>query len=248
MLFQRIRERIGGVIAAVVGSILACACGAVFTFYLAPQQAIQAGRVSNLPQMDASSIAQAETGDIVLVTGVLADNPSVEETYDYVAYSVEVWTVTLPDPDSEDTTPNGRWDDVETVAPALNLDVSGHPVEVLSAEDVHFGGQLHEVLEMAESGTTADFEGQPLPEGSFRLEGYQNGDLVTVYGSKASTGGVLPEDLFGGDRVAYEDSEAEAAQGLLIAGISMFICAPVVLIGGGLAALFGGRRRRGLRL
>ncbi len=247
-IFQAIRERIGAVIAAVFGSILVCICGALFTFYLAPQQALEANRIGNLPQMDASYVAAAAPGADILVTGSLVDNPPISADSQLVAYELEEWEVTQPSADSEDTTPDGSWSTVEYAAPDLALSVNGQTLQVLAAASLSFSGNLHEELVVGDGVETADYDGQPLPEGSLRYSGFYNGDLVTVLGTRATTGGVIPEKLYGGDRVAFEESEKDAATGLLIAGVVMLVCAPVVLIGGGLGAIFGRRQGRGFRM
>ena len=70
-----------------------------------------------------------------------------------------------------------------------------------------------------------------------------DGDLVTVLGKKASSDGVIPSELYAGDRVAFADSKQDAARGLLIGGLCVIGLAPIVLVGGALIALFGRRRR-----
>jgi hypothetical protein len=61
-------------------------------------------------------------------------------------------------------------------------------------------------------------------------------------GRKSSAQGVALEHLFGGDRAAFEASQHQAASNFLIAGIFSMVMAPVVLIGGVLAALLTPRR------
>lgn len=68
-----------------------------------------------------------------------------------------------------------------------------------------------------------------------------DGALTTVLGQKATTGGIIPEHLFAGDRVAFETSQRQAASGLLFSGICLMILSPLVLVGGLLFVLF--RRR-----
>ena len=242
-IISAIRERIRAVIAAVVGSILFCICGTFLTFVMAPRQAIEANRVGNLPQMDAASVAAAAAGDDVLITGSLVDNEIVDEG-GYVAYELYEWVVTLPDADDdEESQPRGSWNLVETVAPDLNLDVNGSTLLILASASPNFGGNLHEEIIAGEGLEQAEYEDELLPEDSLRLEGLFNGDLLTVLGSKGSTGGIVPVDLFAGDRVAFEQSEVDAAKGLLFAGICFMVFAPIVLVGGFLGAIFGRRRR-----
>jgi hypothetical protein len=78
------------------------------------------------------------------------------------------------------------------------------------------------------------------------MQGFSNGDLVTVVGSKASTGDLIPLKLFGGDRVQLIENIRSSAQTMFTVGIVMMICSPLVLVLGVLGALFGRRRRTGL--
>ena len=241
-----LRQRIGVVIASVLAAIFFCASGAFFAFVLAPKQAIEARRISNLPQMDASYVASAPAGEDILVTGTLMDNPPLLDDSELVAYHLEEWQVTLPDANSNDNTPDGDWNTLERIAPDLNLDVGGQRVQVLSASNMDFSGNLREELVYGDGVESAEYNGQQLPQGSLRYRGFYNGDLTTVLGQKATSGGIVPEKLFAGDRVAFEQSEKDAAKGMFIGGIVFMACAPLVLVGGILSAIFGRRRRRGI--
>jgi hypothetical protein len=75
-----------------------------------------------------------------------------------------------------------------------------------------------------------------------RYRGLADGDLATVLGEKSSVGGLTPEHLFAGDRTAFEASQRQAAGNFLAAGLFSLVLAPVVLVGGLLAALLGKRR------
>ena len=66
-------------------------------------------------------------------------------------------------------------------------------------------------------------------------------DLVTVWGKKASSEGVIPDEYYAGDRVAFVESQHAEAKGALIGGICMLALAPIVLVGGILSAVFGKR-------
>jgi hypothetical protein len=103
-------------------------------------------------------------------------------------------------------------------------------------------GALRQELAPAESGLVADDNGTPLPDGSLRYRGLADGDLVTVLGRKSSAQGVALEHLFGGDRSAFEASQRQAASNFLVAGIFSMVMAPVVGVGGVLAALLSRRR------
>ena len=244
-LFRSLRERFGRVIWVVIGSIVLLGCGLLFALILAPQQKLEARRIERLPMMDATTVTQAAAGDELLITGRLVDNPILLDDEDFVVYQMEEWVVSVPeyDPDNPNQEPDGDWDVIEIMAPDLWLDVNGQVVSTLRSDSVTLSGSLRESLIYSEGHNQAQHEGEWLPEGSLRIRGFYNADLVTVWGKKAATDGVIPDELFAGDRVTFVESKHEAAKGLLIAGISMLVCLPVMLIGGILSAIFGRRRR-----
>ena len=244
-LFQSMRERFGRVLGAVIGSIALLGCGLLFAFVLAPQQKLEARRIEQLPIMDASMVIQAAAGDDVLVTGILVDNPVILAEDEFVAYALEEWRVTVPDynPDEPNQEPDGNWESVQRVIPDLMVDVNGQVVRSLQVEDAAINGALHESIFESNGYYEAEYMGSSLPEGSERVRGFYNGDLITVWGKKATVEGIIPDELYAGDRVSFEESQHAAAQGLFFAGVSMLVCAPIVLVGGILSAIFGRRRR-----
>jgi len=241
-LFRSLRERFGRVIWVVIGSVALLGCGLLFALVLAPQQKLEARRIERMPVMDANIVVNTAAGEDVLVTGWLNAEP-LPGVGDFIAYKLEQWEVTPPDPDEPGDESSGSWKEVERVVPDLDLDADGQIVWILAAEGVYLNGKLHEEIVGSGSYDSADYMGQNLSEGSSRYRGFYSGDLATVWGKKASAGGVIPDELFAGDRVTFIESKHDAAKGLLIAGISMLVCSPVVLIGGILSAIFGRRRR-----
>ena len=241
-IFASIRERIGSAVGAVIGAFFLLSCGAVLAFILSPQQALEARRIDKMPLMDAGSVAAAAAGEEILVTGWLADNPLMDEG-SFVAYILDEWVVTLPDPDDSSDEPDGDWETVERVVPELNIEVEGEMVRTLEGDNVRLTGSLNEELIYSDDYDEAKYEGEWLPHGSLRLRGFFNGDLVSVLGKKGSVGGIIPEELYAGDRVAFADSKHDAARGMFIGGIVMMACAPLLLVGGALGALFGRRQR-----
>jgi hypothetical protein len=214
------------------------------TFVFAPGQALQAWRISRLPVMDAASVAAAAPDDTVLVTGVLAGNAPALEDYDLVAYRLDEWEVTSSTSEDGDTFYNGSWRAVELIVPELNLEVGGQsvPIRVID-EAIRLGGALTEVMiEGPGPARDDDSDGRELPDGTLRYQGLVDGDLTTVLGQKAAAGGILPDQLFAGDRVQFETSERQAASSLLVAGLCAMALSPVVLVGGVLAAILGRRR------
>ena len=243
-LFARLRERIGAVIGAVIGSIALLGCGLLFTLFLAPQQKIEARRIEKLPEVDVRTIGTLPSGEEVLFTGHLQGNPAILDGYDFVAYKLEEWNVTVPQsqPDEEEE-PRGDWNLVEQKFPDLLVEMDGEKIQSLRAEQVAMSGPLHEIMLPSLTGEQARYNGEWLKEGSQRYRGFFDGDLITVLGQKAASGGVVPDEYYAGDRVAFVESKHEAAKFMLIAGISMICCSPIALVGGVLTAAFGRRRR-----
>jgi hypothetical protein len=234
--------RIRTVIGAVIGAGVILVLGAFLAFVLSPRQASLARKIERMPDMDAAAVRAAQSGADILITGQLQDNRVLDEG-GFVAYTLQEWEVTPPDPDDDDDEPEGSWKTRERVVPDLELEVSGQTVQILRADGVSMSGPLHEDLVYGDGWEEAKYDGEWLPEGSLRIRGFLNGDLVTVWGKKASSGGVIPDELYAGDRVAFSGSKRRAAQGLLIAGLCMMGAAPLVLVISVLGAIFGRRRR-----
>lgn len=149
-------------------------------------------------------------------------------------------TVPTDDADGQGQ-PHGLWKSVETVVPDLSLDLSGQSVAVRGTSSARLLGPLRETT-VPGDGPTATYEGKPVPAGTRRYRGLTNGDLATLLGKKEATGGVIPEQLFAGDRGTFETSQRQAASGLLISGICSIMLSPIVLVGGLLGAIFWRRR------
>jgi len=242
-LLATLRQRLNAVLGAFAVSFMCCACGALSTFVLAPRQAVQAFSIARMPIMDAAAVQAAAPGADVLFTGTLRGNTPELPGSSLVAYTVDEWQVTVTEA-SEDSSESrtGRWESAGTFMPDLALDVGGQTVRVLASGSVSLSGALHEEIVIGPGPEEATYQGEPLPDGSRRYEGLQDGDLTTVLGQKSSTGDVLPTHLYAGDRVAFEESQRQAASGLLFGGICAMALAPVVLILGLLGAIFYRRR------
>ena len=237
-MFAAIRRRMGRVIWTGVAAVAVLGCGLLFLLVLAPRQEIEARRLERLPLMDVKAVSAAAAGDEILITGRL-EGEWLPQAGDYVAYRLEEWEVTLPDSDDASNEPDGSWDTLEVVVPPLQLSLSGGELSVHAGDRVKLSGSLREEWVYSNSSLTAEFDDEQVPDGTRRYLGFYNGDLITVWGKKASTDGVIPDEIFGGDRVAFVDQKHSAARGMLIAGISMLVCSPVILAGGVLSALFG---------
>jgi hypothetical protein len=242
-LRQALRQRLGAVVAALVGSAGCCVCGLLMTFVLAPRQALQASSIARLPVMSPADVSAADPGDTILITGVLAGNALLRADSELVVYTEAEWEVTVPNTeDSGESAPHGVWRSRRNQTPELTLEAGGQPLVLHAAESVQLSGALREESVPSDSDLLADDAGTPVADGTVRYAGLADGDLTTVLGEKSSVGGVTPEHLFGGDRTGFEESQRQAAGNFLIAGLFSLVMAPVVLIGGVLAALFARRR------
>ena len=244
-LIAQIRERIGSAFAAVLAAICFLAFGAVMAFVISPQQAAEWRRIQNLPELTASTFASTATGEEVAVTGTLEGNAPLN-AYNHVAYTVDEWRVDPPDED--DSTPVGSWSSIETVVPELSVAISGGTISTTGVNSATMGGNLDEIVDEAFSSQTAKYDGRDLGEGSLRIRGFREGNLITVVGNKASTGDLIPERLYGGDRVQLVDSIRASARTTFIIGIVMMVISPLVLVGGLIGAAFGKRRRAGINV
>jgi hypothetical protein len=242
-IWRAMGERVRMIIGAVTGAVFLFVIGAALAFLLSPQQAALARKIERMPDMDAAAVSAAQAGAQILVTGHLEGNRVLDEG-GFVAYTLQEWEVTPPDADDdEDEEPDGTWKTRERIAPDLNLVVGDQDVQILRADGVSMSGPLHEDLIYGTGWEEAKYEGEWLPEGSLRIRGFLNGDLVTVWGKRASSGRVIPDELYAGDRVAFADSKRKAAQGLLIGGLCMMGASPFVVVAGIVSAVFGRRRR-----
>ncbi|RME86180.1 MAG: hypothetical protein D6775_00805 [Caldilineae bacterium] len=239
MFLFSIGRRIRLVVFTAIAAAACLACGTLFLVVLSPRQALEARRIERMPALDAATLASVPSGEAVLVTGRLVDNALLARDR-FVAYSLEEWIVAPANHATPDAKPSGSWQKVEFVVPALVLNAGGGTVTTLGTSDVSLSGSLHEetIYSNAYRGAE-DVGGKWVPAGSQRYRGFFNGDVITVLGKKASTGEIIPEQLYAGDRVAFVESKREAARGLLTAGLCLIGLAPLVLAGGVLAAVLG---------
>lgn len=185
-LLTTVRQGFGAVSAAFAGSVACCLCGALMAFVFAPGQAVQAYRISHLPLMDeAADVAAAGAGDAILITGILAGNAPLLDHFTFVSYSVEEWSVAVPEDDAEGPRePHGSWKLVETVVPELRLELDGQSVLVHRTGGVRLSGALHEETVKSNSASQTRYEGELLPSGTRRYRGLIDGDLRLFWGRK----------------------------------------------------------------
>jgi hypothetical protein len=240
-LMRGIQERVGAVIGIGVVSLIFLCLGIALAFFISPRQAAEWRRVQRLPELDAAAFEALASGEELVITGRLDGNSPLTED-GLVAYVRDVWNVEPPDPEQDEDEPDGTWVRDETAAPALAIAVQGGTVYTASSTSTRFEGGLPEMIVEGDGELSASYNGRSLPEGTLRTRGFHDGDLITVHGQKASTGDVIPERLFYGDRVQLVDHIRSGARAAFAIGIGMMICAPIFFVGGVAAAVFGRRR------
>jgi hypothetical protein len=240
-LLLGVRERINTVIGAGIAALLFLCMGIALAFFISPKQAVEWRRVEHLPLLDAGAYEALAAGEEMVITGNLQGNTPLTED-GLVAYIRDEWNVTPPDPSQDEDQPDGDWARIETAAPALVIAVPGGTVTTASSTSALFQGSLPETMVEGDSDLSATYSGQSLPDGTIRTRGFHDGDLITVHGQKGSTGDIIPERLFYGDRVQLVEHIRSGARAAFAIGIGMMICAPIVLVGGVVAAMFGRRR------
>jgi len=210
-----------GLVTAGVGSILA--------FSAAPRAAAEQARLAGLEPLDAVDLASVPEGAEVIASGILRDNP-VATRYELVAHSVDRWVVDTEDDGDE----VGSWFVEELEIPSLVLETTGGQIRTAAAQTRILEGSLREFLEPGDETLTAPYASRDLPDGSRRVLGLRNGDLVTVVGVKGRTGATIrPESLFAG---SYESLLAERAGNARALRIVGFIILAVGLAVAGAAA------------
>ncbi len=237
-LFRNLRKRLSCLVWAGIAAVGLVGCGLSLIFVLAPRQKLTARRLERLPVLTAVDVAQATPGDEVLVSGVIQSATDLQ-VGNFIAYQEEIWVVTTPDPQESTADLHGRWETGETVVPALTLAVEGGEIAVLVMEGARLEGPLHEQIIPGEGPLQAREENRLLADGTRRYRGLYAGDLVTVWGRKAASDGVLPQVIYAGDRVAFIDAQHQTAQILLTLGIGLLVGAPLVVIAALLSAVFG---------
>ena len=242
-LFAQLRNRFKAVLGSFIAAISVFACGAVMTFVLAPNQAILAYKVSRMPMMTEQSVESIAAGGDILITGYLIGDAPTPSLPEFIAYTEDTWKVTVTQDDNgNDNTPSGSWSRVQTVFPELILEMNDAPILIRASNSASLSGSLHEKVVDGNGILQADYEGQLLHDGASLYRGFASGDLITILGKKASVGGVIPEQVFGGDRVSFEEYQRNLASSYLVMGVAFMLCSPLVLVIGILAALFGPKR------
>jgi hypothetical protein len=160
--------------------------------YLGFYEASEARHIASYPVLVGPGFQAMAPGEHAVVVGVLEGNAVLE--YELVALAREQWDL---HGGGRDTGPSGSWHDLETRMPGLAVSLDDDIVHTAGRDSgVDMEGKRHEVIyQRSRTGQVAD----GISEGSLRVIGYKNGDLVTLVGEKDANGTLIPEILHGGE-------------------------------------------------
>ncbi len=177
--------------------------GMLFFFIVLPQVAKDASLARSARAADMAAFRAGAVGEDVVVSGTLADNPTIEG--DAVLLVREELRHTSSSGDSD-----WDWVILERNIPALNVSIDGGVVQTTATSGpVNLRGAVREqLIAVAGAGLTDTFpyQGQRIAAGSVRVFTLLNGDQVTVLGEKTSDDSIAPRELFAGspDQLAAE--------------------------------------------
>jgi hypothetical protein len=181
-------------------------------------------RIESLPVVDAAAFQAIDPGQDVIITGILDGNTSPSGL---VAYARERYEVSYSEPDEySDGGYRGRWQELDQTVPGLTIRVDDKEVNTVPVSSARMGGRQHSQIIKRGAGRRAD--GGDIPEGSIRVVGYRNGDVVTFVGQRDADGRLIPERLYGGTCAQFLESVQFSGLWILV-GIGLSL--------GGLASL-----------
>jgi hypothetical protein len=231
-----------GVILGAIGLVFA-AVGAYILLVEAPRQDEKAHHIRDLPGATLGSFSDQRPGTEVAVTGVLTGNFTLQDQpydiaqYEVVAYQVDQWDVTS----DSDSGPIGTWGILTQNMPGLAFDFAGQTVWLLREDTskVTISGETHEFVVPSSTGDKAQYNGRDLREGSLRIRGFRNGDVITVVGETVRPDYIyiIPERVHAGDRQNLVDSTQAEANTLRLFSVifgclgSLFVIVPVSVAG-----------------
>jgi hypothetical protein len=215
--------------------------GLLLAFFVSPDTREEATNIEGLPGQQYVEFAGLYPGTEVAVTGTLRDNPTLSgdrvADYELVAYEIEEWDV------STDTDGNvsSKWVSISRNIPILTIQFEDAMLPIhAEQQQPQLSGDLHEFIEEASGSfgrSSAQYDGQGLYEGSLRIQGLRNNDLVTVIGDKADDGGVVPDRIHSGTHTDLINELRQQAQIMQIGGGIFAVIGAVVLIGTAVYAL-----------
>jgi DNA-binding transcriptional regulator YiaG len=163
----------------------------LFLLYLGLKASFEARRIASYPVLVGPGFKAMAPGEHAVVVGVLEGNAPREPELLLVAFAHERWDVSGHGTDS-----SGLWHHLETHVPGLVISLDGDIVHTARSDSkVVMLGSRHEAIYHRGSGVVD----KGISDGSRRVIGFKNGDLVTVVGEKDANGTLIPEILYGGE-------------------------------------------------
>lgn len=223
--------------------VFACAGGLIFG--LAGSYENDAKEIEELAEFSAANLH-----DKVYATGTISGSEAIASDpllgdisqYELVGYQVDRWDVTRSSGSSRSSgtrssSYNGSWEDVSSAFGPFALDDG--KINVTPNDAVTIDGDVHEYLLPGSGGNglSDTYNGQTVRDGTLRLQGFQNGDLITVMGIRRE-GDVLNADkMYGGTRAEWVADLKGQAQDSRSVGYILAVCGACFLVPGlGLAA------------
>ncbi len=248
LLFSGSALLLAGAFLLVACCVFACAGGLVFG--LAGSYENDAQEIEELAEYSAGSL-----NDKVYATGTISDTATISSDpvlgdisqYEFIGYQVDRWDVsrsTSSSSSNRSTSYNGDWSDVSSAFGPFGLD--NGEINVLPNDTVTIDGDVHEYLIPGTdgNGNTDTYNGQTVTDGTLRLQGFQNGDLITVMGIRRDGENLNAEKMYGGTRAEWVsdlEGQAETSRnvGYVVAACGMCFLLPAIVIAA--ASIFGRR-------
>ncbi len=223
--------------------VFACAGGVIFG--LAGSYENDAEEIEGLAEFSAANLH-----DKVYATGTISGSEAIASDpllgdisqYQLVGYQVDRWDVTRSSGRSgsnstRSSSYNGSWEDVSSAFGPFALD--NGEINVTPNDSVTIDGDVHEYLLPGSGGNglSDTYNGQTVRDGTLRLQGFQNGDLITVMGIRREGEVLNAEKMYGGTRAEWVADLKGQAQDSRSVGYILAVCGACFLVPGlGLAA------------
>lgn len=248
LLFSGSSLLVAGVFALVACCVFACAGGLVFG--LAGSYENDAQEIEELAEFSAGSL-----NDTVYATGTISNTATISSDpvlgdisqYELIGYQVDRWDVSRSSSSSSSnrsTSYNGDWSDVSSAFSPFGLD--NGEINVIPNDTLTIDGDVHEYLIPGTDGNgrSDKYNGQEVTDGTLRLQGFQNGDLIAVMGIRRDGENLNAEKMYGGTRaewVADLEGQAETSRnvGYVVAACGMCFLLPAVILAA--VSVFGRR-------
>jgi hypothetical protein len=172
---------------------ICCGCGIAGSLGASNWFSNRADKIEKLP-----TTTNVNTGEDTVLTGtldgntVLANDPDAGDISEYglVMYQFQRYDRTTRRNNNGGNRTSGSWDTVRTEFQPLTMTVNGETIRFDRKGSFSINGDL----------TTYNLDGGSTTDGSRRLRGFRNGDLVTIVAEKQSDGSFKADEIYGGTR------------------------------------------------